>query len=177
MNNDLGKIFITNNNYANDDFESFYQSSNFLITKYNYNQPNSYIDLINRADALGFEQLTLPPSYFFVIMKKLVENSYRVKSIHFDPPLEEEDQDFFDRRFENALRDVHNGHEGLNTVKVIIDNYNKELHSIPQKLSFLSNQGNGYTIYNNGVLDIEDEEEINEIGIVLSSFINEVQSR
>ncbi|WP_090108757.1 hypothetical protein [Cohnella sp. OV330] len=177
MNNELGKIFTNPNGKTIPyELEHFFNSSNFLISKYNYNKPNSYFDLINKADALGMEQFTLPPNDFFAIIKKLLDYNFKVKSVEFDPPLNEEDQELFNRKFELVSNESINDNN-LSVIKEQFDQYNKDLHSIPRKLFFLSYQGNGYTLYNNGIIDIEDEHEINELGGLLTSFVDEVQSR
>ncbi|MNB86273.1 hypothetical protein D3C75_332130 [compost metagenome] len=159
----IGKIFIDNkkNPFSQG---NLYREDDAIIIFYDYNKLNSYLDVLNTANEHGLTQIILTPNKFVKLINKLEPLNLKAKKIEFDPPLQEEDQEFANK----VLRENKNNGESL---QESVDFYNKEYNSIPKNLTFFSQNGNSYSLYNNGVISIEEKEEIHELNPFLRLLI------
>lgn len=175
MQGNIGKIFITNKlskaQHPLHFFEHSHMANDFLIAYYDYSQPNSYSDLINKAYELKLGHLILGPYKMVMLIRKLLESSFKIKKIEFEPKLSEDEQTYIEELIFNLLNEKNNVKKLSDFIFYNDDEYN----IIPWKISFISPNSNYYSVYNNGVITTEDSQSISEIEGVFSSLIHGVQ--
>lgn len=144
----------------------FYSSNHLTILFYDYKKSNSYLTVLNTGFQKGLHQIIFTPYKFSKIAEKLHELKYKLKKIEFDPPLEDEtilesiQHSMVNNEFKNFYQEVLY--------------LNEEYDTIPKKLSFLSSSGNRYSIFNNGIISIEERNEIEEINPFLDSLVGDL---
>ncbi|AUS27050.1 hypothetical protein MMB75_05500 [Paenibacillus sp. P2(2022)] len=142
-----------------------HENENLVIIFYDYKKSNSYLSVLNDANANGLRQLIFPPNRFSKVIKNLSELNFKVKNIEFDPPLNQEDQLSINKTLVEGIIE-----ENFIKIHDEISFYNSEQDSIPKKLSFMSKNGNYYSLFNNGVISIEEEEDVGELNPFLTTL-------
>jgi hypothetical protein len=159
----IGKIFKKIESSLHIDNIDVYEENDIVIVFYDYKKISSYIDVLNNAYSNGLFQLIFTPNKFINVIKDLSDLNFNVKKIEFDPPLESEEQELINKiLFENVRL------KNFSRITKEITILNDEQDFIPKKLSFMSQSGNYYSLFNNGIVSIEDDEYISELSPFLS---------
>ncbi|MCY9511978.1 hypothetical protein M5W68_00030 [Paenibacillus larvae] len=159
----IGKLFADNQADTQKQLQNkTYQVDNAIVIFYDYTKSNSYISILNKANDLGLKQIIITPYKFSNVIKFLSESKFKVKTMEFDPPLETEKQNNFNKVLSENLTK-----KSYDEITKEIYYYNDEYNSIPRKMSFLSDKGNRYSLFNNGIIYFEEEKGIQD----LNSFL------
>lgn len=172
MDNNAYKVFSTNKDINNpidhiSDMDIRQYTKDFLVVCYNYLLPNSYKKVLNNAAKNGFRQLLLSPYKSVKLVEILVSSNFQIKKIDFDPSVDEESIEIIN----NLLRE--------RSISKLISDLDKEINyideefdAIPSKITF-SKGGYDYSIYNNGVFFVEEDNLISELNDVFSTLLSE----
>ncbi|WP_394223595.1 hypothetical protein [Priestia aryabhattai] len=172
MGNNAYKIFSTSEYGGKElaqvaDMDIKQCTKDFLIVCYNYLLPNSYKKVLNNAAKNGLRQFLLTPYKFVKLVEILLSSDFHVKKIDFNPIIEPDD--FIDLDVLLSHNDMASFISILDAEITYID---EELDSIPSKITF-SKGGYDYSIYNNGIVFVEDDKLLIELNDVFASLLNE----
>ncbi|WP_139491058.1 hypothetical protein [Brevibacillus dissolubilis] len=170
------KIFVIEDHIKNDSLFSSIsprlQTQKYLVSTYDLSEPNDYKKLLNNASYLGLSQFLVTPSLFGELIEKLKAYDFNLKGITFSPPINAEDQEYINEYLQN-ITSFYSEEQVIQYLKVLKDEiirFDEIYDSIPEKLVFSKN-GNIYIIFNNGVLFIEEDDQLIELDRVLNSLI------
>ncbi|GIO03042.1 hypothetical protein NW801_13890 [Brevibacillus laterosporus] len=176
MENKGYKIFVKSTYYPIDS-SSFLEytvrdKNKYVISSYDLTKRNSYLSLLNSASRAGLKQLLLTSATYTFLIEKLIQNNFKVHKVEFEGQSSEEEFETLciliaDLGIQKCNTEIQ---KKLKEIQDMILYLDEKLNSYPKKLTFYK-RGNTYSLYNNGVLFIEDEEQLDLLDELISPTI------
>lgn len=143
-------------------------NSNLIGISYDYDA-NQYRDVLNKVYNLNVSQKIITSRTFMKIMKKCIDNGYFLRKIDFIESIPEDVANYIRSNIENLNSNKNNESKNIfetsitNELNWLRNNDGIDIKSISFRVKDDSNLKVGVSIYNNGVVSLDNSSVLDEI--------------